>query len=538
MKTILKIVTLFLATSHVGLGQIIAEFQTTKGNFTVLLEYDKAPLAVANFIQLAGKPDDILVTAMGVPALNNSAHGLQFYRPTAESDVVRPWLQVQWVPQTATMRGFYAIKQNDVVIGGVEGFQAPNYYADITGEDRIRLQQISSNPNQYQITLRYPRNWLDARDLRVKEAPMYKNLQINRVDQGRKFYAGSMTRSRLEHPGYQFQDEVARQPTSAVNLFESPFSFEGVLAMDTLAPNRNGSRFFITSSADPSLNGRFTAFGRVNTVAGLNVVKSIANTPTSGDQQPQEQMFILGITISRFGTLANAFMEGYQQFFLPGQIKELPLTIDRTNGAFDLVTPLRPGTQNALYSSSNLVTYLGGAIEAQPPSSTQVGRIDLSSALGFAPKSFFRGFSSKIPTWPSAQVDWKNARLFLSATSAGDSGNLNLLFDGSGVSGTYSIDMVVEQPVFNENPLVVDSFGSGTFTASYNFSQGPYRGVLSFTSSTGPLNTEQLTLHFDSSYLTNNPNVASETLIRRFDARTTNPAVPFLSYSGLFQKLN
>ena len=55
----------------------------------MLLDYQNAPLAVANFIQLAGKPDDILETAPGVPFLETSAHYRQFYRPTAESDVQR-----------------------------------------------------------------------------------------------------------------------------------------------------------------------------------------------------------------------------------------------------------------------------------------------------------------------------------------------------------------------------------------------------------------------------------------------------------------
>jgi hypothetical protein len=97
--------------------------------------------------------------------------------------------------------------------------------------------------------------------------------------------------------------------------------------------------------------------------------------------------------------------------------------------------------------------------------------------------------------------------------------------------------MFVEQNVFGEDPRVVRSFGSGTFAAIYDFSGGPYLGILKITNSTGPLNAEQFTLHFDSSRSTNNPQVNPATLIRRFDARTLDPEVPFLSYSGRFKKL-
>ena len=43
-----------------------------------------------------------------------------------------------------------------------------------------------------------------------------------------------------------------------------------------------------------------------------------------------------------------------------------------------------------------------------------------------------------------------------------------------------------------------------------------------------PADLERFTLHFDSSRFTNNPQVNPATLIRRFDARTTSPEIPFL----------
>ncbi|MFT6863506.1 MAG: peptidyl-prolyl cis-trans isomerase A (cyclophilin A) [Akkermansiaceae bacterium] len=533
MKFFLRIIIFGLGLLGNCPGQIWAEFQTTRGNFTISLDYQNSPLAVANFILLAGKPDDILETAAGVPFLETAAHYRQLYRPTAESDVQREALRVARIEQTQTMRGFYAIFKGDLYLGGVEGFAFPNYHADITGEDRIRLQRVSTDPAKYRITLRYPRNWLDARDLGIKESPMYRNLKINRVETGRRFFAGGMTPDLLEHPGYHFQDEIIR---SYFNGNESPFNNAGVLAMDTLGPNRNGSRFFITSVAERTFNGKFTAFGYVADIPSLNLIRGIANTPTSGNQEPQEEMFITHISIRRAGQLANAYMVMYQQNFLPGLIEELPLAIEQSNAGIALVTPLRPQTQNALYSSSNLNTYLGGSIVGQSPLSMAPGRIDLTPLLSFAPRSFFRGYSASIPNWPSGEIDLQNARLVLAANSGIDRGTLTLNFGETGLSGSYAINMQVEQNPPGGDSVLVRSVGSGIFSATYDFSQGPYRGILSFTSSTGPLNTDELTLHFDSNSDTNNASVDPRQQIWRFDSRTTDPDTLILSYSGLFEK--
>jgi hypothetical protein len=346
-----------------------------------------------------------------------------------------------------------------------------------------------------------------------------------------------MTNDPLEHPGYHFQDELVRNLNNLGNPFGFPFNVAGVLAMDTVAPNQNGSRFFITAVAAPSLNGQYTAFGQVTNVPGLNVVRSIADSLSGVNGAPDEEMVILDIKFRRGGITANAFMEGYHQGFLPGKIETLPLSVEQNEDALELVIPLRPKSQNSIYSTSDLRSYLGGTIEAQSPEQTSPERIDLTEILELAPKTFFRGFSTAMPTWPSAEFELKRARLLLSATSGSDLGKLNMIFNEGGTGGTYSIDMNIEQNFFGDDPRVVRSVGAGTFAATYDFSRSPYLGVLKITSFTGPLNAEQFSLHFDSSRFTNNPQVNPATLVRRFDARTSDPLVPFLSYSGVFQKI-
>lgn len=90
-------------------------------------------------------------------------------------------------------------------------------------------------------------------------------------------------------PGYTFEDEI--NPKSLGLTFEQTKELEalgyryrydiqsiphepGVISMANSGPNTNGSQFFIvTTAAQPSLNGRHTAFGRV--YEGMDVVLNI-----------------------------------------------------------------------------------------------------------------------------------------------------------------------------------------------------------------------------------------------------------------------
>ena len=367
---------------------------------------------------------------------------------------------------------------------------------------------------------------------------MYRELEINRVETGKRFFAGSMTRDPLEHPGYHFQDEVLRVPGNTTNPYGTAFNMGWILAMDTVGPNQNGSRFFITSAAERTWNGRYTAFGTVIQNAGRLVVQSIANTTTTSDQEPLQDMVIHDITFRRQGVAAAAFFEGYHQNFLPGVIEALSLDIQRTNEGFSLVTPLRPQTQTILYQGSDLRTLTGGTIDVQSPFLTEPMRTDLTDLINFAPKYFLKGFATKIPNWPSAEVELKDAQLSFKVNSGVDEGSMSLFFDSvDGTSGSYTIDMVVERTMEGEEPVFVPSKGVGTFLATYDSSEGPYMGVLTLNVLTGPLNVEEITLHLDSTRFANNPLINPSTIIRRFDARTTDPEVPFLGYSGIYQKL-
>ncbi len=82
--------------------------------------------------------------------------------------------------------------------------------------------------------------------------------------------------------GRDFDDEI-----NPDLVFDKP----GILAMANRGPNTNGSQFFITTAAYPSLNGGYTIFGYVS--QGYDSVSKIESTPTGqGDRPVQEQKIL------------------------------------------------------------------------------------------------------------------------------------------------------------------------------------------------------------------------------------------------------
>lgn len=523
-------------------GQIVADFRTSMGDFNVVLDFENAPLGVSNFIQLAGKGDDLFETAAGAPLVSDPAHRALLYRTTAASDSPKLPLNVEYVPGGTGTLPVILIKQNNTVLGRVSGnLTTRPWHQDLTGEDRVRLEMVSSNPRKYRVTLRYPRPWLDGRFLGVREAPMYRGLRISQVEPGKRFFAGGVTGDVLEHPGYFVQDEILRNPGNMNQPFGTPFNSAWVLAMDSLGPNRNGCRFFVTSAADARWNGRYTVLGFVLQNAGRAVVQSLANLPVDAQGKPTQEEVIYDITFRRGGLSEVAFFEGYHQQFLPGLIEPMGLSVERRGAGWALVSPWRPSTTSVLYQSTDLRNFSGGFFEAQPPGQFPPVESDLTAVVATVPRLFLKGFSAKMGSWPSAEIDFTNSEFSFQVRSEGDAGTMNLrmdrdVFTGQ-LSGTYALQMVISQNQFGSDPVISEAVGSGGFLAEYRFDQSPYRGVLSFSEVSGPLNVDELTFHFDSTRWANSPAVTESSIIRRFEGRTRDPAKPFLSYSGIYQKL-
>lgn len=90
-------------------------------------------------------------------------------------------------------------------------------------------------------------------------------------------------------PGYDFQDEKN----------DLKHDGKGILSMANSGPNTNGSQFFITEVATPWLDGKHTIFGKV--IKGVDVIDTIANSPTGAQDRPVKPIDLNHVTIVRKG---------------------------------------------------------------------------------------------------------------------------------------------------------------------------------------------------------------------------------------------
>lgn len=100
----------------------------------------------------------------------------------------------------------------------------------------------------------------------------FDNAPFHRVIPGFVAQSGDPSGTGRGNPGYFFKTEL-----SAL-MFDAP----GMVGMANSGPDTNGSQFFITFAPEPSLNGKYTIFGKV--ISGLEVAESL--TPRNPAENP------------------------------------------------------------------------------------------------------------------------------------------------------------------------------------------------------------------------------------------------------------
>lgn len=114
----------------------------------------------------------------------------------------------------------------------------------------------------------------------------YDGVIFHRVINGFMIQGGDPTGTGSGGPGYRFRDEL----DAAKEFGYGP----GILAMANAGPNTNGSQFFLMHRDNP-LPPAYSVFGR--TIEGLEVIDTIANTPTGPADRPVADVVIHGVDV-------------------------------------------------------------------------------------------------------------------------------------------------------------------------------------------------------------------------------------------------
>jgi peptidyl-prolyl cis-trans isomerase A (cyclophilin A) len=124
--------------------------------------------------------------------------------------------------------------------------------------------------------------------------PLYNGTIFHRVIPDFMIQGGDPKGDGTGDPGYKFKNEV-----SPDLLFDQP----GRLAYANAGPDTNGSQFFVTEGAYPSLNGGYTIFGQCDD-ASVVLVKQIARMARDSSDRPYQPVKINQITIGN-GVVAH-----------------------------------------------------------------------------------------------------------------------------------------------------------------------------------------------------------------------------------------
>lgn len=114
----------------------------------------------------------------------------------------------------------------------------------------------------------------------------YDGVTFHRVISGFVAQAGDPSGTGAGGPGYLFRNEI-----SPSLKFDQP----GMVGMANSGPGTNGSQFFITFSAQPSLDGAYTIFGRV--ISGMDALQKLTPRDPGSDAVLADGDLILRVVI-------------------------------------------------------------------------------------------------------------------------------------------------------------------------------------------------------------------------------------------------
>lgn len=132
--------------------------------------------------------------------------------------------------------------------------------------------------------------------------PLYNGTIFHRVIPKFMIQGGDPAGNGSGDPGYAFNNETSPDLTfdRPGRLAYANSDRPGRRPFDDSVPGSNGSQFFITEVAFPSLDGKYTIFGQCG-AASVELVKKIARMPRDANDRPNHP-----VKINKIAILASA----------------------------------------------------------------------------------------------------------------------------------------------------------------------------------------------------------------------------------------
>ena len=259
----------------------------------------------------------------------------------------------------------------DVTVGG-----------GVTGTFRITLEHVKT-PNavaNFVGLATGQHGWMDANTGAIRSDGFYNGVTFHRVIAGFMSQTGSRAGDGTDGPGYAFKNEIDATLTHNAAY---------VVAMANSGKDTNGSQWYVTASAQPSLDGGYTIFGHVT--SGTAVCDAINAVPTTGSggtpaDRPLTPVTIQSVVIS--GPSAAGF--NVNPASLPRLVNATPL-LKKTGATYAIGYDHRTFSEYFGFQSADLATWT--RFTSSPAYFSQAapvaGDVDVTS-LAAGTKSYFR----------------------------------------------------------------------------------------------------------------------------------------------------
>lgn len=322
---------------------IFADFSTSHGNFSVELDFVRAPQTVAGFVGLA--------TGAGGWT---DPHGNVWHKPFYDHSLFHRVVKDGHTNGIAIQGGgqpSFSVATRDQPVGVSTSVYAGQLVVDhAPGVNTNILNMPVATTNAAAVPTQYV---LEGNSVetnapmvtwtRIEASVVSSNSGIPGITNRSTAYAGFTNTSLAEQVTTNFSQVVVvltngsgtnlttthfiavevvssnlvRVPTVATSFVSAGYTMlesvtnglahsNGVISMANAGPNTDGSQFFITATNAPFWDGGYSVFGHVTT--GLDVVASIAAVPVQGtEERPVEDVALHGVAIRRVGAAAMNF---------------------------------------------------------------------------------------------------------------------------------------------------------------------------------------------------------------------------------------